>query len=67
MSTDALRILEEYGKWKAEVLNTYGLDSGEATKLSEEIADRLKRMGFRIPIILETRDNRHIEEKIYAS
>jgi hypothetical protein len=28
MSIEVLKVLEEYGKWKAEVLNTYGLDSG---------------------------------------
>lgn len=30
-----------------------GLDSGEATRLSKEIADRLKMMEFRIPAISE--------------
>jgi hypothetical protein len=34
-----MRILEEYGRWKAEILSTYGLDSKEAAKLSEEIAE----------------------------
>jgi len=49
MNVDVLRVLEEYGKWKAEALTTYGLDSKETTRLSKEIADRLKRMRFRIP------------------
>jgi len=53
MSVDVSRILEEYGKWEAEALTTYGLDSREATRSSKEIADRLKRMRFRIPAILE--------------
>ena len=51
MIMEIMRVLEEYGKWKAEVLTTYGLDSKEAARLSGEIADRLKRLGFRIPII----------------
>jgi ParB-like chromosome segregation protein Spo0J len=45
---DVLKVLEEYGRWKAEILSTYGLDSKEVTKLSGEIRDRLKRMRFKI-------------------
>jgi hypothetical protein len=43
---------------KAGILSTYGLDSGEVAKLSGEIRGRLERMGFRIPTILEIRDER---------
>jgi hypothetical protein len=62
---DVMRVLEEYGRWKAEIPTMYGLDSRGTGKLSEEIGDRLRRMGFRIPIILEIRDEHHIEENIY--
>jgi hypothetical protein len=62
---DVMRVLEEYGRWKAEVLNTYGLDSREAARLGGGIRDRLEKMGFRIPTILEIRDEHHIEENIY--
>jgi hypothetical protein len=67
MSTtlDVMRVLEEYGRWKAEILNTYGLDSREAAKLGGEIKDRLERMGFKIPTILEIQDEHHVEENIY--
>jgi hypothetical protein len=39
---------EEYGRWKAGILSTYGPDNGEAAKLSRKIADRLRRLGFRM-------------------
>jgi hypothetical protein len=58
-------VIEKHGRWKAEILSTYGLDSKEAAKLSGEIRDKLKRMGFRIPTILEIRDEHHVEENIY--
>jgi hypothetical protein len=44
VTLDVLRVLEEYGRWKAEALTTYELDSKEAAKLSGEVADRLKGM-----------------------
>jgi hypothetical protein len=35
------------------ILNTYGLDSRESVKLSEEIGERLRRLSFRILTTLE--------------
>jgi hypothetical protein len=60
-----MRVLEEYGRWKAEILTTYGLDGGETVKLSREIKDGLERMDFKIPTILEIQDEYHVEENIY--
>jgi hypothetical protein len=39
VTLNVLKILEEYGKWKTEIFNTYGLDSGETTKLSGKIGE----------------------------
>jgi hypothetical protein len=32
-SMEVLSILEEYGKWKIEILNAYGLDNNKSAKL----------------------------------
>ena len=45
--------MKSMGGWKAESLTTYGLDSEKEAKLSNEIADRLKRMRLKIPTTLE--------------
>jgi hypothetical protein len=47
-----LKILEEYGRWRAEILNIYGLEGRESAKLSEEIWDRLKRLSGGNEIVL---------------
>jgi hypothetical protein len=60
-----MRVLEEYDSGRAGVLTMYGLDSGEVARLGGEIANKLKGMDFRIPTILEIRDEHHIEENIY--
>ena len=65
MNMGVLRVLEEHGRRKAESLTTYGLDSEKEAKLSNKIANRLKRMRFKIPTTLEIRDERNIEENIY--
>jgi hypothetical protein len=65
MNMDILRALEERGKWKAGILNTYGAGWWETAKLNGEIVDRLKRTVFSMPTTLEIRDGRHIEEGIY--
>jgi hypothetical protein len=41
ITINVLSILEEYGRCKAEILNVYGLDSGEGVGLSGEIEKRL--------------------------
>ena len=39
--------------------------SGEVARLGKEDVDRLKRMGFRIPTILEIRDEHNVGENIH--
>lgn len=53
------------GRWKAVDPNICGLDNGEAPKLGGKIRSRLERMGFRIPTILEIRDDHYIEGNIF--
>jgi hypothetical protein len=54
VTLNVLKILEEYGKWKTEIFNTYGLDSGETTKLSGKIGEGLREAGLQ--------DTRHIRD-----
>ena len=63
MSMKIMRVLEEYGKWKAEALTINGLDSKEVIRLSEEIADRLERMGSGYQPRQRSEDEHHVEEK----